>query len=242
MTTEAAAKAGPRDAGSARRHGRPKAQSGERLEQIVGFCGALPQAAEHIQERFGLGRSETYRHLGIAIEAGLLERVAPLRAEPALIRATREGMRYAGLGLDVARISPALVRHWIWCSEIAIGLEHDFGRGSVISAAELRFAESLSGRPIASASLGERVSGLPHLHRPDLVIFGGDRPIAVEVELTPKAPERLYRIVRAWRRASCVSEVRYFCAPGLTRRAVERAIQRSHAHERVRIFDPKEGR
>jgi hypothetical protein len=121
-------------------------------------------------------------------------------------------------------------------------LERDHGPRAVISAAELRFEEGLAGRPIASASLGERPNGHPQLHRPDLAIVGTERPIAVEVELTPKAPERLYRIVRAWRRASWVSEVRYFCSPGLTRRAVERAIERSHAHERVRIFDLKEKR
>ena len=202
----------------------------------------LPRPVEHVRERFGRCRSETYRHLAAAIDAGLLERVAPLRGDPALIRATREGMRYAGLGLEVARVSPALARHWLCCSEIALRLEREVGAGSVISAAELRFEEGLAGKPIASAVLGERRSGQPHLHRPDLAIVAAERPVAVEVELTPKAPERLYRIVRAWRRASCVSEVRYYCAPGLTRRAVERAIDRSHARERVRIFDLKEGR
>ena len=220
-------------------HGR-RASDGIRLREIVAYCGALPHPVEHVQERFELCRSEAYRYLARAIDVGLLERVAPLRGEPALIRATREGMRYAGLGLDVPRVSPSLASHWLSCSAVALQVAREFGWEGVISAAELRFEEALAGRPIASATLGQRPNGHPHLHRPDLAILRADRPIAVEVELTPKAPERLYQIVRAWRRAGCVSEVRYFCAPGLTRRAVDRAIERSHAQERVRIFDLKE--
>lgn len=59
--------------------------------------------------------------------------------------------------------------------------------------------------------------------------------IAVEVELSAKAPRRLEAIVRAWRRAGHVGEVRYYCPPGTVRRGVERAIERTHAGEKVRI-------
>jgi hypothetical protein len=57
------------------------------------------------------------------------------------------------------------------------------------------------------------------------------------VELTPKAPRRLAAIIRAWRRASWISEVRYYCEPGPTRRGVERAVQKTHASDRIHIFD-----
>jgi hypothetical protein len=45
--------------------------------------------------------------------------------------------------------------------------------------------------------------------------------IAIEVELTPKTPSRLQRLIRAWRYAvgfGVVAEVHYHCAPGQTRR------------------------
>jgi hypothetical protein len=62
-------------------------------------------------------------------------------------------------------------------------------------------------------------------------------PIAVEVELTAKAPRRLKGVIRGWRRASWVAEVRYYCAPGPTRRAVERAVTELRAQERIRILE-----
>jgi hypothetical protein len=59
--------------------------------------------------------------------------------------------------------------------------------------------------------------------------------IAVEVELTPKSPKRLREIIRGWRRASYVAEVHYLCEPGQTRRAVERAVEKLHAGDRIVI-------
>gem|GEM_PF-4241039 len=50
-----------------------------------------------------------------------------------------------------------------------------------------------------------------------------------------QGPRRLDSIVRAWRRARHVEEVRYYCPPGVVRRGVERAIERTHAGEKVRI-------
>jgi hypothetical protein len=62
-------------------------------------------------------------------------------------------------------------------------------------------------------------------------------PIAVEVELTPKAPRRLLSIIRAWRGAECVAAVRYYCAPGPTRRGVERAVAKAYADSRIEILE-----
>jgi hypothetical protein len=62
---------------------------------------------------------------------------------------------------------------------------------------ELRFAERDASKPIASAIVGELPDGRPMLHRPDLVVRDDDRTMAIEVELTPKAPRRLDRIVRS---------------------------------------------
>ncbi len=59
--------------------------------------------------------------------------------------------------------------------------------------------------------------------------------IAVEVELTPKGASRLETLIRAWRRARWVSEIRYLCEPGTTMRGVERAVAKVRAEGRVRI-------
>ena len=105
----------------------------------------------------------------------------------------------------------------------------------MLSERELRFAEQLESKPIASCVLGELPDGPQLLHRPDLVIANGERPIAIEVELTPKAPARLKAIVKAWRRARHVERVIYFCPGGPARGAVGRAIRDARAEERVSV-------
>ena len=60
-----------------------------------------------------------------------------------------------------------------------------------------------------SAEVGLAPDGTVALHRPDLVCWGAGAPIAIEVELTVKAPARLRTIVRGWApagssRVSCI--------------------------------------
>lgn len=190
---------------------------------------------EQIRTRFELGRTVAYRRVSACAEAGLLERVDLLRGQPALIRATRRGLRFSGTGLGTAQAPPELVGHWIACADVALLLEAEFGRDGIRSEREIRALERELGRPLASASLGDSGEG-ERFHRADLAVLRGDGVIAVEVELTPKAPRRLEQIVRAWRRARTIESVRYYVPPGATSRAVERAIARTHAEERVRMI------
>ncbi|HKT83065.1 MAG TPA: hypothetical protein VJQ84_04430, partial [Solirubrobacterales bacterium] len=150
--------------------------------------------------------------------------------------ATREGLRWAGLGYPVAKLSPSLIRHGLRCTSTAQELRCEFPEG-VHTERDLIWAERQAGKPLASAKLGTRPDGGPRLHRPDLVVITEAGVIAVEVELTPKAPRRLEGIVRGWRRSPWVEEVRYYCEPGATRRAVERAILATRSQERVRVFE-----
>jgi hypothetical protein len=204
-----------------------------RDRQIVRFIGRHGIVAmAHVMEELGVGRTAAYRRVAACIEGGLLERLCVLRSEPAVLRATRAGLRYAGLGLPVAKASPASIEHWLRCASMAQYLALEFGAEEILSERELALSERIEGRPIASAQLGER-----RMHRPNLVAFCEGRTIAIEVELTPKAPRRLETLIRAWRRASWVAEVRYYCAPGQTRRAVERAIAKTHAEERVGVME-----
>ena len=190
---------------------------------------------EHIRIRVALGRTVAYRRVAACVEAGLLERVDILRGQPALIRATRRGLRFSGTGLGVAQAPPELVGHWIACADVALLLEAEFGRDAVRSEREIRVLERDLGRPVASASLGDSGEG-ERFHRADLAVLRSDLVVAVEVELTPKAPRRLEQIIRAWRSARSIDSIRYYVASGSTSRAVERAIARTHADERVRMI------
>jgi hypothetical protein len=205
------------------------------LVNFVGRHGVV--CIEHVMATLGVRRAQAYRRVATLIEAGLLERLDLLSAEPSLLRATRDGLRFAGLGLPLAMVSPGEVDHYLRCASTALLLAERYGEERILTERELAFLERVEEHPIASARLGELPSGAPRLHCPDLAILTEDRPIAIEVELTPKAPHRLKEIVRAWRRAGWVAEVHYHCAPGVTRRAVERAIAKTHASERVFVCE-----
>jgi hypothetical protein len=90
--------------------------------------------------------------------------------------------------------------------------------------------EQLEERAIASTEVGTLPNGAPKMHRADLAVLADGGTLAFEVELTPKAPRRLQALMRAWRYAvgrRSVAQVRYHCAPGQTRAAVDRAIAKS---------------
>jgi hypothetical protein len=134
-------------------------------------------------------------------------------------------------------VAAGAVDHWLCCADVAIWAERRWGVDSLWSERELRFAELDASEPIASAVVDELPSGRFLLHRPDLVVRDDGRVIAIEVELTPKAPRRLERIVRSWRRARHVDQILYLCPPGPTQRAVERAVAATHARERVHVAE-----
>ncbi len=192
----------------------------------------------HVMVELGVGRTAAYRRVAACVEAGLLERIDLLRFEPGTLRATRDGLRYAGLGLPLAVVSPGAVDHTLRCVTTGQLLGEEHGRDLVLTEREIVFAEQIEGGPIASATVGERPGGAPRFHRPDLAVLAEAGTIAIEVELTPKAPQRLQGLIREWRHAigsRVVAEVRYECAPGQTRRAVERAVERVRAEQFIVI-------
>jgi hypothetical protein len=217
---------------------RPRGCRDRELVHFVGRHGVV--AIDHVMAEFGVGRTAAYRHVKRCIEAGLLERLDFLSNEASALRATRDGLRYADLGLTVAAVSPGGVDHWFRCASTARVAGAHFGHDRVLTVRELELAERTEGRPIASATMGKHPNRKPRLHRPDLAVLTDEGAIAIEVELTPKTPARLQAIIRGWRTAECVTKVYYFCAPGPTRRAVERAIDRMNAQGRVLIVDRPE--
>lgn len=207
----------------------------QEMVRFVGRHGVV--SVEHVMEAMGVGRTAAYRRVAACIEGRLLERLAVLRSEPSLLRATRSGLRYAGLGLPVATVSPGAIRHSLICASVAQRVVRANGESAVMTERELVLAERIEGETIASAEVGRPRGGRARLHRPDLVVFKEGGRIAVEVELTPKAPHRLDELIRAWRRALCVKEVHYLCEPGQTHRAVERAVARVRADQKVTVIE-----
>jgi hypothetical protein len=219
---------------------------------IVRWAAALGAiTAEALAERLGVSEASARGMLAAAERERLLKRFSPLRGRPALYAITRAGLRKADVhGLDPCRVSASNALHLIECARVAAVLERCYPDHRVQGERELRSEECELRRVLASAELGARHRsgrgghprcgqpprfGQPY-HRPDLVLWPMDPdrclPVAVEVELTIKAPERLAAICRAWARARCVAGVLYLAPPDVER-AVLRAIDRAHAHERV---------
>jgi hypothetical protein len=213
------------------------AEEGGRDRQLLRFVARHGfVCVDQVRRELGVGRTAAYRRVAACIEAGLLERIDLLREEPSLLRATRQGLKYVGLGgLRVAEISPGSVEHWLRCTTHAQRAGEVFGHDLIRTERELAFAELLADRPLASAVMGRLRNRKPRLHRPDMVLLTDEGPLAIEVELTPKAPRRLEAIIGAWARTDRVWEVHYYCEPGQTHRAVKRAVAKVRAGDKIDV-------
>ncbi len=213
------------------------ARSPERVAilQWTARLGAV--TAEALAERQGTTVASARARLIAAERDRLLTRMRPLAEQPALYTITRAGLRASGVrGLDPCRLSPANAAHAIACAAAAAALERCYPGHRVLGERELRRDEREHGGQLASARLGVAPDGGPQLHRPDLVLWPNEAehglPVAVEVELTIKAPRRLREICRAWARCRCVAGVLYLAPPDVER-AIGRAIDKANAGERV---------
>jgi len=200
----------------------------------ISLMGAATDQAVARREQITLASARA--RLTGAQRAGLLARRRPLYGQPSLYFATAAGMKVAGeSGLGQCRVSAANAAHLIACAAAAAELESSFLEHTVRSERELRRAEQELGVPLASARLGAP-GAERSWHRPDLVLWPraprAGLPVAVEVELTVKAPRRLVEICRAWARARCVAGVLYLVSPQVER-PLRRAIERGLAGETV---------
>ena len=165
---------------------------------------------------------------------GLARSERLLHGAPALHVLTRAGLRAAGRPeLGVVALSASSFAHHLAVGRVAAALT---SRGAeVCGERELRVWECAEGRALASAEVGYLRDGSIALHRPDLVCTGAGLPIAIEVELTVKAPERLRAIVRGWARSRVVAGVVYYAAPAAAR-ALARALRSEYAEGRVAVL------
>jgi hypothetical protein len=210
----------------------------EKDQEIVGWVGRLGAAgAEHVMARFGMGRSWAYARLSRLVADGLLEQKTLLYRQPGLYVASPEGLRWCGLErLGVYRVGPGGFQHAQQAAAAAVALHRGLSGWEVLSEREFRAAESDRGELVASVKVGELPGGRPALHRPDLaVLFPDGRTVAVEVELSVKAPRRLAGICRGYARARHIERVYYLATPAAAR-AVARAIAETRAEDRVVVL------
>jgi hypothetical protein len=208
----------------------------ERLLSWTAGLGAI--TAEALALREGRTVASARATLAAAVRAGQLERHSPLAGEPSLYTVTRCGLRAVSLReLGPARVGPASARHMTVCAEAAALLERRYADCAVVGERALRELERRAGKPLASVELG--YAGASTVHRPDMLLlppsFERGLPVAVEVELTVKAPQRLARICRAWARSRHLEGVLYLAPPDVER-AVLRAVEAARAGERVLVL------
>lgn len=239
------------------KHHRTRRPNAGQLALVRWIAGLGAVTAEALAVHLGVSVASARGRLRAAVAKGLLCRYAPLAGQPALYGVTRAGLRAAGVeDIDPCTVSAAGATHLIECARVAVALERCFPDHRVEGERRLRARERACGRLLASAHVGASASmnagagaaggsaagagAEPgrRRHRPDLVLWPTDAaaglPVAVEVELTVKAPERLAAICRAWARTACVAGVLYL-APPEVERAVARAIERARAQDRVLV-------
>ena len=201
------------------------------LLHYIGRHGVL--TVEHVIAALGIHRATAFRHIASCVEDRLLERFTLPHSKLALLRATRRGLRYAGLlDLPGAEVSLSSLDHRLRCASTAQLLLEELPLATILSERDVRARERSCNQLIASARLANS-----RLRLPDLAVLTPTATISIEVELSPKGPARLDPLIEAWKQATHVSGVRYYTKPGPTRRGVERAIHKAHASDRIQVFD-----
>jgi hypothetical protein len=195
------------------------------------------ESLAHLQDT---GVASARGRLSAATHERLLTRHRLLYELPALYTVTRAGLRAAGIaGLEPCRVSAANSLHTIACALAAAELQRRYPDQRVAGERDLRAQERRLRAPVASATMRGPGGRGSMLHRPDLVLWpeAGDRrgPVAVEIELTVKAPRRLEAICRAWARSREVAGVLYL-APADVERALRRAIDKAQATAQIVVL------
>jgi len=210
----------------------------EKDAEIVDWIGCLGAAgAGHVMGRFYMGRSWAYARLSKLVMDGLLEQKTLLYRQPGLYIATADGLRWQGLQrLGVYKVSPGGFQHAREVANAAVSLHRVLPDWEMLSEREIRIHQNDQDELIASTKLGELPGARPAPHRPDLALISPyGSTVAVEVELSVKAPRRLAAICRAWARARHISAAYYIATPAAAR-ALQRAITETRTEDHIIVL------
>jgi hypothetical protein len=194
----------------------PRARSAERIAVLQWIARIGAATAESLACSRGVSAKSMRASLAFAERQHLLVRWRPLAGRPPVYTLTSAGTQACRLpGCAPRRVSASNALHLIACAEAAAALERCYPDHVAIGERQLHCGE----------------------HRPDLLLcardqFAGELPVAVEVELTVKAPRRLVNICRAWARCREVAGVLYLATPP-AERALRRAIGAASASPEV---------
>jgi hypothetical protein len=218
-----------------RQQDRPPTPEQIEIARWTASLGAV--TAEALAQRTDVSVASARAKLIAARRRKLLASARPLSGRPMLFTTTRTGLRACRTrDIDVCTVSSSNANHLIMCAATAATLERRYPHHRLVGERELRRDERERGHPLASAKLATSRGLQDRLHRPDLVLYphdpDGGLPLAVEVELTIKSPERLVEICRAWARCRTIAGVIYF-APEDVQRALVRAVAKVRAFEQV---------
>lgn len=214
-----------------------------RLELVRWAAGLGAVTDEALALRTGGGVRSARARLLAAERSGLLRRLSSLHGRPCLFTVTRAGLRACGLPpLRPVAVGAAGAEHAIACAAAAAWLERCFPDQLVTGEVWLRRREHADGERSARCDAAVplapgRAPGARH--RPDLLLSPaagtpGVAAVAVEVELTVKAPRRLQSICLAWARARHVAGVLYIVSEAV-RGPLERAIARCSGDDRILV-------
>jgi hypothetical protein len=208
---------------------------------IVRWVGRLRFVeARQVAARFRMDERNAYRRLRGLVAAELLHHRRVFHAEPGAYAATKAGLAAAGVPLPPPRLDIRTYEHDRRAAELAIELEREFGEHAVLTERELRSADGGNpDRPRYAVRRG-RERTRRGLHFPDLVVeHDGERPLAVEVELSGKGTARLASIVRAYVAARHLAGVRYYASRQAIR-GVTRAVAAARAESIIEVRELEE--
>jgi|HubBroStandDraft_3_1064219.scaffolds.fasta_scaffold15788_5 hypothetical protein len=211
----------------------------DQLEMLSWIASLGAVTAEALACRTDMSVSSARARLVAAKRRKLLTCDRPLLGRPSLFTLTRAGLRASQAhGIPICTVNPSNATHLIVCAGVAAALERCYPDHRLTGERELRRDERRQGRALASAEIYDAERARRKLHRPDLVLWPSTQPaappIAVEVELTIKAPRRLVEICRGWARCRTIAATVYL-APPAVERALLRAIAAARATERVHV-------
>lgn len=162
-----------------------------------GYCDV-----RHIMQRFSLGRSNAYAQMKILTRFGMVKHVMVLPDLPGVYFLTVKAVRL--INTDLPLITYVPINHYSHCIEVL--------RVYLKIREKHPDATWITERRLIRQKYDDMAGNKEHL--PDgVLIMSDEKRIAIEVELTLKARDRLLNILTDYEVDKTIHEVWYFCSP-----------------------------